>query len=97
MNPFESAPEIIETLDIGRISTSTVKRCLRKAGLYSRRPAKNPALNDRHVKERLKFAQKCDAYVNMLINYLLRLFIILFIYMLPFFSVPSEFTFSLVN
>ena len=62
-NPKKTARELlIEWKSSHTSSVSTVKRILRKYGLFGRIAAKKPLLNERHVSSRLKW---CKAYAML--------------------------------
>lgn len=60
-NTFASAVEINNLLQVDdepKISVSTVKRRLREAGLFARRPAKKPFITAKNRKARIEFAKE---------------------------------------
>ncbi|KAG0413153.1 hypothetical protein HPB47_009695 [Ixodes persulcatus] len=62
VDPFLSAREIRDELQLENVCVSTIRRRLHEAGIYSRIAAQKALLDDRHRKQRIKFASDVESW-----------------------------------
>ncbi|KAM7293698.1 hypothetical protein ISCGN_023296 [Ixodes scapularis] len=62
VDPFLSAREIRDELELENVSVSTIRRRLHEAGIHSRIAAQKTLLADRHRKQRMEFASVVESW-----------------------------------
>lgn len=62
VDPFLSAREIRDELELENVSVSTIRRRLHEAGIHSRIAAQKTLLDDRHRKQRMEFASVVESW-----------------------------------
>ncbi|KAG0430316.1 hypothetical protein HPB47_022805 [Ixodes persulcatus] len=62
VDPFLSAREIRDELELENVSVSTIRRRLHEAGIHSRIVAQKTLLDDRHRKQRMEFASVVESW-----------------------------------